>query len=468
MHVVLGRLTYDFHPEHIRAYACVRIPFDLGRGSGTSRADMEVFRMINTPVMPLDFWRQEIGYSPWHFWGLADTGVNAIAPVTSRCNDIVYEHSWQGTDEAGRADIRAAMMTAEKILFDNLNYWPAPVYSEDTLPWPRFIDKRLYRTAMRDAMGGWIPVRLNEGYIQNTGIETLVNIGAGSALVYTDEDGDGLADTFTVTLAVTVTEPDEIALYFTAADRLDDDDEIQARWRIEPVHVQIAAGVATIKGKRWLVVKPVLYEKKENYPIDPTVAANFITTCDVYRRYTYRDGQVSYTNSQAALIYETKPCSWCCSTVTNSTDPTSEGWVAARAGIRDSYNGIVVPAEATYNATTGAWSHSCHCLNGCGEPDRVLVRYLAGVGLDAHGWMQKSMRTLVSRLAAAEMTRRICACDQANREWSNWQFDVSRVNAPEVYQINLDILSNPLGTRRGHIYAWQQIKSLARVVGMLA
>ena len=68
----------------------------------------------------------------------------------------------------------------------------------------------------------------------------------------------------------------------------------------------------------------------------------------------------------------------------------------------------------------------------------------------------------------AEMTRRICACDAANREWSNWQFDVSRINGPEVYQINLDVLNNPLGTRRGHIYAWQQIKGLARTTGMLA
>ena len=82
--------------------------------------------------------------------------------------------------------------------------------------------------------------------------------------------------------------------------------------------------------------------------------------------------------------------------------------------------------------------------------------------------MQKTFRMLVARLACAEMTRRICACDQANREWSNWQFDISRLNSPETYQMKTDDLNNPLGTRRGHIYAWQQFKSLARVIGTLA
>jgi hypothetical protein len=420
----------------------------------------------NTPIMPLDFWRQEIGFDPWHFWGLSDA---TYTPVTSKCNDVVFEHSWQATDEAGRAEIRLAIMTAEKILFDNLAFWPAPVYSEDTLPWPKYNDRRLYRTARKDAMGGWIPIMLNEGYVQNTGIETLTLLQAAVVPVFTDADGDGLNDTFTITVATTVTDPDEIAVYFVVADRLDDDAELSARWRIEPVHVTISAGVATIKGKRWLVVKPVKYESKANYPIDPTVAANFITTCDVYRRFTYRDGQVSYTNSQAALIWETRPCTCCgVSSLPNSTDPASEGWIAARSGIRDAYNGIVVPAEAVYDSTAGTWSHPCTCLNTCGEPDRVLVRYLAGVGLDQHGWMQKNFRTLVSRLSAAEMTRRICACDNANREWSNWQLDISRAEGPETYQANIDVLDNPIGTRRGQVFAWNQIKSLARVVGMLA
>jgi hypothetical protein len=319
-----------------------------------------------------------------------------------------------------------------------------------------------------DSHGGWIPVTLNEGLVRACGIEAFTELDASAALVFSDEDGDGLNDTFTTTVATTVTDPDQIAIYFKSADRLDTDSELSARWRIEPINVTFAAGTATIKGKRWLVVKPVLYERKGNYPIDPTVAANFITDVVIYRRYTDMTGQVSTTNSQSALIWESHPCSWGCTTPANSTDPSSEGWVAGRSGIRDSYNGIVIPAEAVYDATTGTWAHTSSCINVCSEPDKVLIRYLAGLDLDSKGWMQRTMRTIVSRLAAAEMTRRICACDAANREWSNWQFDISRLNSPETYQASLNVLDNPLGTRRGHIYAWQQIKQLARSVGTLA
>lgn len=419
---------------------------------------------MNNPAMPLDFWRQEIGYNPWHFWGLADA---SIVPVTSNCNDVVYEYAWQGADQLGRADIRQALMTAEHVLNEHLGYYPAPIYTKSKVKWPRYFDQRQHRTTRRDVRGGFIPVQMEDGHIQACGIERLDLIEAGAAIVYTDEDGDGLNDTFTVTVATTVTDPLEIAIYRVAADRLAEDIDVGDRWRIEPVTVTIAGGVATIVGKKWLCVRPILYENKGNYPIDPTVGDNFIVTVDVYRRYTYMDGDDAAEDSQAALIWESRPCSWCCDATDGSSDPASEGWVAGRAGVRDSENGIVIPAEAVYNATSGVWSHSYECFDCCGEPDRVLVRYLAGLPLDSYGWMQKRMRTMVSRLACAEMTRRICACDAANREWSNWQFDVSRVSGPETYQAALDVMNNPLGTRRGHIYAWQQIQSLARVSGIL-
>ena len=339
----------------------------------------------------------------------------------------------------------------------NAGFWPAPVYSQDTLPWPQYNDRRLYRGSRHDARGGWIPIQLNEGYIQACGIKAYTELEDAAALTYTDQDGDGLQDTFSCSVATTVTNPDEIAIYFQTGDRLTDDNWFSDRWRIEPVNVSFLAGTVTIMGKKWLCVKPTLYQDKDHYPIDPTVATNFITHVSIYRRYTDMTGQVSTTNSQSALIWESKPCCWGCDSATlNSTDPASEGWVAGRAGIRDSRIGIVTPAEAVYDAVTGAWSHPCACIDACGEPDKVLIRYLAGMELDAHGWMKKNMRTLISRLAAAEMTHRICACDAANREWSNWQFDLARTNSVETYQVDPSVLNNPLGTRRGHVYAWHR------------
>ena len=323
-------------------------------------------------------------------------------PVNSACNTIVREYSWQQADQLGRNDIRQAIINAEKILFDNLSYWPAPVYSSTVLPWPRYINVRLQRMGRMDARGGWIPVILPESQIQNIGIKAYTELDDAAALTYTDQDGDGLLDTFTCSAPTTVTDPDEIAIYFQTADRLVEDNWLSDRWRIEPVNVSFLMGTVTITGKRWLCVKPVLYEDKDHYPIDPTVNANFITHVMIYRRYTNQNGLVSTTDSQAALIWETKPCWWGCSStsIPSGSDPASEGWVTARAGIRSKEDGIVIPAEAVYDASTGLWSHPSTCFNSCSEPDRVLIRYLAGVDLDSKGWMQKFMRTLVSRLSA--------------------------------------------------------------------
>lgn len=408
-----------------------------------------------------------MGYSPWHFWGLADAN---IVPVTSKCNDVIREYSWQAADEAGRADIRQKIMDAESLMLDNAGFYPAPVYSESIHPWPRFQDQRLYRMGRMDARGGFIPILLNEGQVRDCGIKAYTELADAAAITYTDQDGDGLAETFTCSAPTTITDPDEIAIYFQPSDRLFNDSSLSDRWRIEPVNVSFLMGTVTITGKRWLCVKPTLYEDRDHYPIDPTVNANFITHVMIYRRYTYTEGIDSNVDSQSALIWESKPCAWgCgCGATDGSTDPYSEGWVAGRCGIRNNDTGEVIPAEAVYDATALKWSHPCDCLNTCGEPDKVLIRYLAGYPLDSYGWMAKQYRALISRLAAAEMTRRICACDAANREWSNWQFDLARQDGPETYAVSDNVLMNPLGSRRGHVYAWSQFKSLARVTGMLA
>src|SRR3990172_7172927 len=131
---------------------------------------MEVFRMIpNTPIMPLDFWREEIGYNPWHFWGLADS---SVVPVTSNCNDVVREYAWMNANEAGRNELRQAIMTAENILSQRLGYWASPIYNEVTVPWPKFYNKRQFRLAITDIRGGWLPVGLDEGHVHVCGVET--------------------------------------------------------------------------------------------------------------------------------------------------------------------------------------------------------------------------------------------------------------------------------------------------------
>jgi hypothetical protein len=297
----------------------------------------------------------------------------------------------------------------------------------------------------------------SEGFIDSLGPVDLALLGS-QVVSFLDADGDGLKENFaTAGVATTETNPDNIAVYFSAADRLD---SVLDNWRILPVEVTIsAAGNVTVTGKRWQIVRKILYEGAGKTAIDPTVDANFAVTLDIYVRKTNVTG-ITNAKAQALLIWETSPFpNWAGSpsgVAFPSTDPAAVAIGIARAGIRNSEMGIVNLGRAAYNADTGVWSAIDWGL--CRPPDRALVRYYAGYPLQ-NGDMAKKIQIAVARLAAAELPHKICACDQSNRELHRWQFDLSRSNLPEEYAFfSAADLENPLGTRRGHVYAWKFYK----------
>jgi len=255
--------------------------------------------------------------NPWLFWGLAD---GTIVVDNSKCSGLVREYSWQGTDAAGRDDLRRAIERAEEELSNYLQYRVAPQYVE-TLPleWPRFSDVSMVRYRDLDATGRRVAMIAPEFYINAMGVEQLTPVGTatvgGGTLVYSSVFGPpALNDTFTITLPTTVTDPSEIAVYFSVGDRFDDT-AVGDRWRIEPVQVSIAGGNVTIVGRRWLVVRPILYQAPTLNALNPTNAANFVTSLDVYQRTTNGNG-LTVNDCQATLQFESSDCGgwgagWC-------------------------------------------------------------------------------------------------------------------------------------------------------------
>lgn len=406
-------------------------------------------------LLSLENWRRIISYHPWHFWQLAD---NDIIPVTSNCNSIVRQYAWQNADAGGRSDVLEAIEHAESSLAELLTFWPMPRYAKKTLQFPQFYDRGVWRISHADGDGRWLDVNLpSEGFIDSLGPVDLDLLGS-QAVTFSDDDEDGLKENFaTAAIATSETDPDNIAVYFSTADRLDD---VLDNWRILPVEVTISAGSVIVTGKKWQIVRKILYEGAGKVAIAPTVVGNFAVTLDIYVRKTNVTG-ITNDEAQSLLIWETSPYpNWavCCSNGVDdsSTDPAAEAIGIARAGIRNSEMGIVNLGRAAYNADTGVWS----AINWgiCRPPDRATVRYYAGYPLQ-NGDMAKKMQIAVARLAAAELPHKICACDQSNRELHRWQFDLSRSNLPEEYAFfSANDLENPLGTRRGHVYAWKFVK----------
>ena len=416
--------------------------------------------------LPVDTWREIIGYHPFNFWQMSDSVYTA---VTSACNQIVYEYAWQDAQQLGRSEIRRSIIVAEQRIAEYLNYHVGRHFVTETLQYPSPQNRGQQYVISADARGRWLSVQASEGHIRNIGVERYTAVAIDQPIVYSDEDGDGLEDTATITTPTSVTDPDQLGIYFRADDRLDGDG-VSERWRIAPTQVTISSGIATIVCRKWLMVPPVKYEGFGKSAINPTLIGSFVTAVDVYRRWADPDG-LTTDDCQAVLIWETAPYPhWAIcpngGTVpytTNSADPAAVAYGIARAGIRDATLGEISVGQSVYDSTTQQWIAADWGV--CRQPDRVILRYEAGAPLSA----TENTRALsakdgrwdetIARLAAAEMTRRICACDVANQELYRWQFDLARSAGAndEQYRIGDRNLNNPLGTKAGQVNAWNRI-----------
>lgn len=427
------------------------------------------------PSLPLETFREQLGYHPLWFWGMTDD-TEPLNTGSSNCRGVVKEHAWQDRDQAGRSDIRKAIAKAERRLQEHLRYYPAPTYIEEEVAWPRMGDKRFIRGGPYDADGRWLNVKLKNGWVKVAGVEARTLVVSDTTVNYIDDDGDGYLDTAIIGPITTsvVTDIKEVSLYFSSIDRFGADSAISEKWRISPIVSTISGGQLTIRAPAWLFVQPRKYAGINPPDIDPNGSPSpFVSTVDVYRRYTKVDG-TSTTDSQAVIIWETRPSHgwWCaCSTcggdpfAGSPDDPAATARAIARVGVRDSKNGIVTPAEVVYNSATGVFSSLSWWV--CEEPDRVIVRYLAGYPLDEDGQMSALFREIVPIMAAAELARPISGCAEANRLLYYWQQDLSKVGAEkDLYASSADIMDNPFGTRRGHVYAWRKVMHLARGEGI--
>lgn len=427
------------------------------------------------PLLPLEFFRQIIGWDPWRFWGWSDQ--NQLITTTA-CTPVIQEYDWQGHDAPGRQDIMEAIVTAETRLFDYLHYEVAPRYKYDTLPWPRFADRRMMRTIIEDADGRWLNVDLREGFIQGTGAELLTPIQLAVPIAFSDPDGDGLNELATIgpiPIPATITDPTQITLYVSSTYRLGLDDTTGEQYRIEPTKATISGGNVTIRAYGYTFMIPALKEGYATTVVDPANPANFMTTVDVYQR-SLATGvdAVAVTSSQGVVYWETYPYHgwWCQCTGCGGpnfggsiSDPAAVAQAAARVGIRNARTGNVIPAEAIYDTSTGIWSGLSWA--NCTEPDRVLVRYLAGHPLGVDGFMDRKWRNIVTRFAAAELKRQIVGCEAANRALEYWQQDMSKIGnaSTDLFSVSDRITNNPFGTRRGHVNAWTQVMDLPLETG---
>lgn len=353
-------------------------------------------------LTPLDIFRKEISYHPWHFWQLT----NERMPLNSECNTLVKEGMHLTTQALGREDIRLALTEAENAIAQYMGYDIAPRYRSETLPYSGF------------------PLQLPYGYVRSLGTEML-NWITEATVQYLDRDGDGIKETFEIVFSTSTDDPDEIAVFFVAADRIDAEPV-----EIKPIDITISAGTATITGRSWLMVRPINYHGYNSGALDPDAVGVLAQTVDVFRR------TVGPTNAITV----------------NYQDGTTLTYTAADLRILDERLGIIGNPVVCRPWPTD-----------CGYPVSMTVNYVAG-------WhAPQDWYRAVCALAATYMEGGICSCDVALKRLHYWRQDMNKATAEQISMVQPLQLANPLGTKIGHDLAWRvmlQYPKLGHAIGV--
>lgn len=387
--------------------------------------------------LPLDDFAKIIGISPLNFNQLHSPSLQQ----NNVCSEIFFQQSWQHSDRVGRDDIAMAIQQAEQEISREVGFNLVPDWTvEERLPYPQPALPELYGSGLNVR---WQPksVELPRGWIISGGVKTKSVIQAGVAFVRTDDDTDSYAETCTVTVATSVTDANEIRLYYPA--KSGDDG-----WEIRPITVAFSGGNAIIKFKAWQVAAANQMDALNAEPLDADVAGSYETTVDVYR--VYNDPA-----TQAQLLWENQPnCCGTCDACTLSTQ-------AACFHLRDPRMGFAVPSPATWDSSAEEFTQQLY--SACREPDQIRFWYLSGYQdmqlARPKVEMSPYWKYAVAYFAASKFERPVCGCSNVNQFIEKWRRDAAFGSQQEGgFTVTQEIASNRLGTSMGALYAWRRIQ----------
>lgn len=405
--------------------------------------------------LPLDRWAYIMGIHPLHF--------NQVRLENNpHCDQLMFQHEWQNSDHVSREEIARAIAEAETKIEDYLGYRLMPTWEVDE--WNgthRSYQPENVIYGALDVRGFRQTVRANWGYMISGGVKSKELVEQDAPIVWTDENNDGYFETATVTVITVALDKNEIAVYYPGEDGDDS-------WEIRPTEVSISGGIATIRFKRELTVRPEFFDLFDitEAGLDGTDDDNFLSTVDVYRRYNDPQSQVSFLWEPFAGYF--------CGTCGGSGCPscayeTQTGCLILRGDPRTSIVGYW-PGEWDVDEDvfiTRPWAVGRN-------PDIVRLYYYAG-------WRNRNQKYIsrmapewelpVAYMAAAMLDRPPCDCVSNN--WNQWRFDLTLADGdqdghPIFREPGSGLVGgskgptdNPFGTRRGELYAWRKVRDLA-------
>lgn len=390
-------------------------------------------------LLPLDRWAQIIGLNPMHFRQVQPP---QAAQSYDTCGRVWKEHPWQHSDALSRDDVAQAIQQTEETFAELLGYRLLPTWEvADRIMVPIPGDMSLFNLNARSPRGYASSVRAKFGHFVEAGIEAKVLIKAAVAVVYTDADSDTYFETATISFATTVTDPQEIAVFYPGQSGAD-------KWEIRPWRTcSISGGVCTMTFWRHQMVIASQIEALSPEAVNGSDAALFLTAVDVYRRY-------NDPSTQCTLIWKPQAndaCGTCCD------DTTQTGCLYAR----DHETGRLAFEPADWNATTEDFDAAC--LSVGRSPDQLLLYYRAGYRDMRRTYpltqMDPEMERAIAYYSLSLLRRELCGCSNAEAIVKYWANDVGyKHQFGEGNQLSPEDRDCPLGTTRGALYAWKLIR----------
>jgi hypothetical protein len=401
-----------------------------------------VARATTVTWLSLDRWAQIIGIDPLIFNGLISRSLQS-----ETCGDVWFQYAWQDANKISREDIAQAIQDAEKAIANYVGYPLLPDWFEDDgVPTVRPSVPTLFSNG-RNIRGMAKSVFSQRGYVISGGIRAKSLVVLGSGITRTDNDGDGYKETATVSILTTVTDPDEIHLYYPGQVGADE-------WEIRPIKVSIVGGMAVITFHSSQIVDPDLLEQIDASAQDADVDANYVITADVYR--VYNDPQ-----TQVQMLWENTDgdCGSC------ETCEWSEQYGCL--AIRNPKLGEVSYHPATWNAVTAEFDSSEYSL--ARDPDRLHLYYRAGWKLSSltrpYCDMDPYWERAVAYYACGLLDRDICECNNARAFVNHWREEVNKTTSERSFNVSPRQLDNVFGSTRGALYALARCMQEGRKLG---
>lgn len=236
------------------------------------------------------------------------------------------------------------------------------------------------------------PLFALNAWVFDGGVRATDTIEADAAVTHVADAGGRAQNSTVGPIATTVTDVNEIRVYYPASLN------VEGPVEIDPSDVDISGGFVTISIPRSRLVTPVQADNPRT-GIEYGDATNFLSIVDVV--HVYHDASV---NATIVWPHRTSTCtsSWalCCLTCGEYTR-------TACIYVKNPELGVLDVLPATYSS--GAWSvNSC----ACSTPAHAILNYRAGPVT-----MSPQARDAVIRLAHTKMPDEPCGCPNAQRMW---------------------------------------------------